>query len=287
MGAARSAATARTARTGTAYGVRTSALGLVRACHPEPTVAVTSVATALAIAAGRGAAGAAAVAVAVLAGQLSVGWSNDLIDRERDRIRDRRGKPIVAGVVDPATVRTAALIALTATVPLSFLSGVQAAAVHLVAVAAAWAYNLRLKATVLSVLPYALAFGLLPAFVTLGLPGAPWPPWWAVAAGALLGSGAHFANVVPDIADDLATGVRGLPQRLGRQASSRLAAGLLLVASLLLVIGPGHVGPVTGAGLGAATALTGVAGIRGSFRAVLLVALLNVALLVARGSSLH
>lgn len=271
----------------TGNGVRTSALGLVRACHPEPTVAVTAVTTALSVAAGRGAAGAVAVAVAVLAGQLSVGWSNDLIDRERDRIRGRQEKPIVAGLVDPVIVRRAALIALTAAVPLSLLSGVTAAAVHLIAIGAAWAYNLRIKATVLSVLPYVVAFGLLPAFVTLGLPGAPWPPWWAVAAGALLGAGAHFANVVPDIADDLATGVRGLAQRLGRQASSRLAAGLLLAASLLLVVGPGHVGPATGAGLAVATVLAGVAGIRGSFRAVLLVALLNVALLLARGSSLH
>jgi 4-hydroxybenzoate polyprenyltransferase len=274
-------------RTVTVSGVRTSVIGRVRACHPEPTVAVTAVATALAVATGRGAAGSLAVAAAVLAGQLSVGWSNDLIDRDRDRQRGRQGKPIVAGLVDPTTVRRAALIALTAAVPLSLLSGWRAAAVHLVAIAAAWAYNLRLKATVLSVVPYIVAFGLLPAFVTLGLPGAPWPPWWAVSAGALLGAGAHFANVVPDIADDLATGVRGLPQRLGRQASCRLAAVFLFAASLLLVFGPGSVGPVTGAGLGVATVLSAIAGIRGSFRAVLVVALLNVALLLARGSSLH
>jgi 4-hydroxybenzoate polyprenyltransferase len=271
----------------TGNGVRTSAIGLVRACHPEPTVAVTAVATALAVAAGRGAAGAVAVAVAVLSGQLSVGWSNDLIDRDRDRERGRQQKPIVAGLVAPTTVRRAAVIALVATVPLSLLSGISAATVHVVAVLAAWAYNLRIKSTVLSVLPYVVAFGLLPAFVTLGLPGAPWPPWWAVTAGALLGAGAHFANVVPDITDDLATGVRGLPQRLGRETSSRLAAVFLLAASLVLVFGPGHVGPVTGVGLAIATVLAGVAGIRGSFRAVLLVALLNVALLLARGSSLH
>ena len=271
----------------TGSGVRTSALGLVRACHPEPTVAVTAVATALAVAAGRGAAGAIAVAVAVLAGQLSVGWSNDLIDRDRDRLRGRQDKPIVAGLVAATTVRRAAFIALAATVPLSLLSGVEATAVHLVAVGAAWAYNVRIKSTVLSVLPYVIAFGLLPAFVTLGLPGAPWPPWWAVTAGALLGAGAHFANVMPDIADDLATGVRGLPQRLGRQSSSRVAAVLLLAASLVLVFGPGNVSWVTGVGLAIATVLAVVAGIRGSFRAVLLVAVLNVALLLVRGSALH
>ena len=51
-------------------------LGLARACHFQPTVAVVAVTTALAALAGRGAVGCVAVAVAVLAGQLSTGWSN-------------------------------------------------------------------------------------------------------------------------------------------------------------------------------------------------------------------
>ena len=36
-------------------------------------------------------------------------------------------------------------------------------------------------------------------------------PGWAVAAGACLGVAAHLANVLPDLADDASTGVRGLP----------------------------------------------------------------------------
>ena len=109
---------------------------------------------------------------------------------------------MAAGTLDPATVRTAMLAAAVAVVPLSLLSGLFAGCLHLVAVASAWAYNLRLKATPLSVLPYAVSFGLLPAFVTAGLPGQP-VVGWLVAAGALLGAGAHFANVLPDIDDDL------------------------------------------------------------------------------------
>ena len=57
---------------------------LVRACHPEPTAAVTAVSAALAAAVGRGVAGTVAVAAAVLAGQLSIGWMNDYLDRDRD-----------------------------------------------------------------------------------------------------------------------------------------------------------------------------------------------------------
>src|SRR5262245_47073349 len=55
-------------------------LGMIKACHAEPTAAVTLVSVLLALAAGRGAGGAAEVGVTVLATQLSVGWSNDWLD---------------------------------------------------------------------------------------------------------------------------------------------------------------------------------------------------------------
>ncbi len=215
-----------------------SAAGLLAACHPLPAAAVTLFTAALATAAGRDLAGGAAAAGAVAAGQLSVGWSNDRADLRRDRAVGRRDKPLVAGTVRPAAVTGAAGLALLLCVPLSLAGGLLAGTVHLAGVAAAWGYNLWLKGTAASWLPYALAFGLLPAFVTLGLPGAPWPPLWLTAAAALLGAGAHFANVLPDIADDLATGVVGLPQRLGPRYSAGLAALLVLGSAAALVVGP-------------------------------------------------
>ena len=99
-------------------------------------------------------------------------------------------------------------------------------------------------------MPYLVAFGLLPAFVVVALPGHPAPPAWLVGAGALLGGGAHFANVLPDLADDAATGVRGLPHRLGAGRSAAAAAFLLLGATLTLVFGPA--GPPSWAGWAAA-----------------------------------
>ncbi|GAA2748002.1 UbiA family prenyltransferase [Kitasatospora cinereorecta] len=225
-------------------GVAVSAL--VRACHPVPAAAVTVFAGAMAVAAGRGVAGSALVVAAVGAGQLSVGWSNDRIDAVRDRVAGRRDKPLATGAVRPRTVAAAAVTALVLCVPLSLASGLLAGAVHLLGVAAAWAYNGWLKRTVLSWLPYALAFGLLPAFVALGLPGAPWPYPWVTAAAALLGTGAHFANVLPDLDEDRAAGVLGLPQRLGRTASGLLAVVLTSAATVLLVVGP--TGPVRAAG---------------------------------------
>ena len=105
-----------------------------------------------------------------------------------------------------------------------------------------------------------------------------------VAAGALLGVGAHFVNVLPDLADDAATGVRGLPHRLGAKHSSALAAGVLVAATVVIVAGA----PVESVAV-ASVALVVVGGLavvalvttgRTPFRAAIAMALVDVAMLV-------
>ncbi|GAA2300470.1 UbiA family prenyltransferase [Nonomuraea roseoviolacea subsp. roseoviolacea] len=274
-------------------GLWRTAGGLARACHPGPTVAVTSLVTALAVASGRDAAGCALVAAAVLTGQLSVGWCNDAVDAGKDAAAGRAGKPIVDGTVGAAVVRSAAFVALALCVPLSLASGLLAGSAHLVGVAAAWVYDLGVKATVLSWAPYVVGFGSLPAFVTLGLPGHPWPAWWAVTAAALLGCGAHLANVLPDIPHDLAVGVRGWPQRLGAERTRLLAPLPLLAATWLLVFAPpGDTGvagwlavAVSGALVAAGTLLHGRSA-RAPFAAAIGVAAVGVLVLLANGPAL-
>jgi len=266
---------------------------LLRASHPEPTAAVTAIATALALATGLGARSV-WVTLAFLSGQLSVGWSNDWIDAARDVRTGRTDKPVARGALSAATVRTAALAAVALCVPLSLAMGTGAGLLHLAAVAAAWSYNARLKATALSWLPYALAFGAVPSVVVLALPGAHAAPWWATAGGALLGVGAHLCNALPDLDADVAQGVRGLPHRLGPGRAAALAAVLLLTAAVVLALGPPG-GPGAGALLAVAvSAVVTVAGLvrarrpgsRDAFRAALVVAAVCVALLVARGAVL-
>ena len=267
---------------------------LARSCHPGPTVAVTALATAVAAGAGRSAGGCLLVAGAVLSGQLSIGWSNDLIDAARDRTSGRRDKPVAAGGVSERTVRRAVVLALLACVPLSFASGLAAGLAHLGGVAGGWAYNLGLKRTLWSWLPYAVSFALLPAFLVLGLPGHPTPPGWVLLAGALLGVGAHCLNVVPDIDDDLAAGVRGLPQRLGARRARLLGAALLAAASGVVVLGPGgtvpfwaYVGLALAVGLALLCAgLPTADGSRLPFLLAVAVAAVAVALLVGRAGEL-
>jgi 4-hydroxybenzoate polyprenyltransferase len=212
------------------------ALALLAACHPEPAALVTILTSLLALAAGVGLR-TLVLAVAVGAGQLGVGWSNDYLDRELDRAAGRRDKPLASAgsvAVGPRAVRAAAILALLAAVPLSLVVSAGFAAAHLAAVACALAYNAGLKARPVSVLPYAVAFGLLPAAVALATPAPHWPAAWAVAASALAGAGGHFTQALPDIPQDRALGVRGLPQVLGQRASALAAAALLLAANLTI-----------------------------------------------------
>jgi 4-hydroxybenzoate polyprenyltransferase len=266
---------------------------LVRAAHVQPAVAVTAMVTALGVAAGRGSS-AVWLCLAMLAGQAFVGWSNDWLDAGRDLAAGRTDKPVAAGQVSRSAVGRAALVAVLLCVPLSLANGTRAGLVHLAAVTSAGLYNAFLKRTVASPLPYAFSFGSLPFFVTLGLPGHPAPPWWAVAGAALLGVGAHFVNTLPDQADDVRLGVRGLPQRIGRTPSLVTGALLLVAAGALLAVAP----PGSPSGLAVGLALTqaaAVAGVvaattihreRAAWTLTLASAGLAVALLLANGASL-
>ena len=266
---------------------------LLRASHPGPGIAVTAGASMLAGITGRDARGVAAVALTVAASQLAVGWHNDWLDADRDRATGRRDKPIPAGDVSRRLVGACAVAAAVATVPLAFLSGPTAALAAIIGMLSSLSYNWPLKFTTLSVLPYVVSFAALPAFVVLGLPGSPRPPWWLLAAGACLGGGAHFANVLSDLDDDARTGVRGLPHRLGLLGST-VAAGILLgITSGLLVFGPDG-SPATIALVGFCAALvvlfTGALAqwrrptSRSAFRAVIVAALVDVALLLTAGT---
>jgi 4-hydroxybenzoate polyprenyltransferase len=222
----------------TAAGPLRTAVALAKCSHPDAVAAVTVLCGLLASTTGRGPLGTVAVVSAVLAGQLFVGWQNDYLDRVRDAAAERGDKPLAAGRVNPRTVRAAAAVALVAAVFLSLLSGGAAAAAHYVGIAMAVLYNLGLKATPASVVPYAIAFALLPAFITLGPPIQRPPAAWAAPTGAALGAGAHFMQVLPDLDRERAEGVGGLPQLLGARASAITGAALLSLAVVLVSFGP-------------------------------------------------
>ena len=178
---------------------------LIIASHPIPSLAVTAMATLLtaeAAPAGFGAGRVVLVALAVLAGQLSVGWSNDAIDADRDAAAGRADKPAAIGLISARALWLGAAVAVAASLALAAALGPVSLAIDAAMTAVAWTYNLGLKSTVWSGASYAVAFGLLPSFAASALPGHPLARWPVTVAAALLGLGAHFANVLPDLAAD-------------------------------------------------------------------------------------
>ncbi len=269
---------------GPARGIRVAS-ALVRACHPLPTLAVTVVMTAYAVSLGwRGAALIGAIA-AVLVGQLSVGWSNDAHDASLDARSSRTKKPTVSGDVTARTLWAVAVIALTLAMALSWMvAGPIGGSFHVLAVVMAWAYNLALSRTSWSWLPYAVAFGVMPAFFSWGLDGQP-PPLWAPVVFALVGVSGHLANALPDIEHDSAASVGGLAVRLGARRTrvgcwilSGLASGILGV--VLWPVQPLAGAAVVGAWLVAAVVAVGRPSPQASFRALLAVVAIDVVALV-------
>lgn len=258
-----------------------------------PCVAVTALVTALAISAGIHSRSG-LLAAAVLCGQLSVGWSNDAIDAPADTHAGRADKPIATGAIPRRLVAVSAGSALVADVPLSLSLGWRAGGFHLLAVGFAWSYNLGLKRTVLSPLPYAIAFALVPVVVAAMLPGSPHPSDLLLIAGAACGVAAHFANTVGDSVEDAITGVRGLPQRIGPGGSTVVAGGFVALA-VLHVLKAAGANPLTvtasivdvGVALALPFAVRRPSSRRLAFRLVIAaVALLVVAFVVSGGSHL-
>jgi 4-hydroxybenzoate polyprenyltransferase len=213
---------------------------LVIASHPGPSLAITAMATVLAAEAAPTGFGPVLVAPAMLAGQLSVGWSNDACDAARDVAAGRTDKPVARGEISVRSLWVAAVVSVVAALGLAAAISLLTMGILALLVGAGWAYNLGLKSTPWSGVMYLLGFGPLPAYAASTLPGQPAPRFWVCVAAGLVGLGAHFVNVLPDLAADLSSGVRGLPQlvaaRWGPGAARAAALVLLLSASALLVV---------------------------------------------------
>ena len=277
---------------------RVAALAL--STHPGPAIAVTAIAVILGIGVGLEPWRVAVLGLAFLVNQASVGLSNDWLDAERDRSVGRTDKPVARGDVSPATARNAAFVTAALAIALTIPLGWAATGAHAVFLLSAWAYNLGAKGRVFSVVPYIVSFGILPLVVTLSRPEPALASPWAMAAGALLGIAAHFANVLPDLEDDAATGIRGLPHRLGPRAVGLTIAGALAAASIALVLGlgaasaPPWIAPLQYAGLGVSLLLAVMCAVlvlsgraaQWMFRLIILGALIDVALLALSGQRL-
>jgi len=176
------------------------------------------------------------IAFGVFTGQLVVGWSNDLYDYDDDLRHNRLNKPLVAGSISRGYLTNW----LRFMVPFSFAAnllgplGFKGGLVYMFGISMGVAYNFYFKFNVFSWLPYALAFAALPSCVVIskGLN----PPMWMWLGGAILGSAAHFINVIKDMDQDRLSGIGGLPQRIGKRNSIVAAAVLIALGAATLFV---------------------------------------------------
>jgi len=215
--------------------MKSTITGLAKASHFGPTLLVTSISYFFAeIYWSSGSA--LLIALSIFSGQLVVGWSNDLIDYADDLSHQRLNKPLVAELITRKFLQSCLSIVLPAALLLNLLGplGLVAGTLSLFTIGWAVAYNFYFKFNIFSPLPYAIAFALLPSFIAISAGYS--PPIWMWLCGALFGVAAHFLNVIKDMEQDHASGIKGLPQRCGRGASIITAIALIVIAIAVLLV---------------------------------------------------
>jgi len=208
-------------------------LSILRACHIGPTSAVTIISFLLALSLSwEGPA--LVIAFGVFLGQLLVGFTNDLYDYPDDLKHNRTDKPLISGKITTSELIKAIKIVTPLAIFVNLLGplGIKGGLIYLLGVGLGISYNFYFKFTLLSPLPYALAFAALVACIVVATDRT--PPLWLLISAACLGVAAHFANVIKDINEDLKSEIFGLPQKLGKRAS-RVVIGCLLIGTTLLL----------------------------------------------------
>jgi len=216
--------------------IRSQAIGLLKASHFGPTVLVVTITFGVSLTQ-LPLQNSAEIALAIFFGQLVVGWTNDLVDFPRDKAASRLSKPLVAGTITVKALKLCLVLALLGALVISLRSplGMHGTALHFLGLLSATTYNLKLKATIYSVLPYIISFSILPWAIYSAADTH--PPAWLVWAFMLLASAFHFLNVLKDLDEDRTQEIMGLPQLLGRQKSISVALTLVLAGLIDVAIG--------------------------------------------------
>ena len=214
--------------------MKTRIVGLAKASHFGPSLLVTALSYFFAQLYWQSGS-ALVIALGFFSGQLIVGWSNDLIDYADDLSHQRMNKPLVAGLISRKFLQSwlALMIPVALVInlfgPLGFVGG----GLSIFAIVWALGYNFYFKFNIFSPLPYAVAFAILPSCMAYSQDKT--PPTWMWLGGALFGMAAHFLNVLKDMDQDHASGIKGLPQRCGKTGSI-IAATILIAFGVTLLL---------------------------------------------------
>lgn len=177
--------------------------------------------------------------LAMLGGQVLIGAVNELVDAELDAAT-KPWKPIPSGAVSRRGALAVAAAGTAAMVGFGAGFGAPALALLLLGTGLGLAYDLWLKRTPLSWLPYLLALPLLPIWVQIALAPGIFEPRLLLLypLGAPTVVAVHLAQSLPDAASDRAAGVRNAVSLLGERRAlvACWAATLVAPASALALL---------------------------------------------------
>ena len=197
--------------------------------------------------------------VTVLMTQLSIGALNDWADRGYDA-RAQRPKPLLIGHASPKFALTLAILFAFCAVPGALMFGVTAGLILALGLAAGWAYDLALKPTPLSVLPFAVAFPMLPSWVAVIAGFRLSQLSSLILAGPFLAAAIHLGDSLPDLEMDARSGICSFGVVLGRSRSIKAMIVCTLVGGAVALVAvwsrPLIVGMVAAASLAAVMLLT-------------------------------
>jgi 4-hydroxybenzoate polyprenyltransferase len=174
--------------------------------------------------------------VAMTALQLGIGAVNDLVDAPRDA-GHKPGKPIPAGLISRQLAGSIALGAFGLGLALAVTAGPIVLGLAVVVIAIGLAYDLRLKGTAWSWLPFAVGIPILPVFGWAGATGGLDSLFIVLVPAAVAGGAAlAIANSLVDVDRDRAAGVSSVAVALGEGRARTLGVVLLIAIVLAATI---------------------------------------------------
>jgi geranylgeranylglycerol-phosphate geranylgeranyltransferase len=231
-----------------------------RLTHPFPSILVTASSGLFAeLAAGGHAPAGMLIRLLLSVGcsQCAIGAANDLVDRELDAAT-KPWKPVARRAIRPLAAAGFALACSLFCVVLSATLSLATLLAACVGLGCGLAYDLRLKRSRWSWLPYGVAIPTLPVWAWAAMGELTWRLAPVYPLGILLGLSLHLANTLPDLEGDSGFGVRGLAHGLGRRrglAACWGALGLAQASTLALVPIVGFHGAAYPAGLAISVSL--------------------------------
>ena len=172
--------------------------------------------------------------------QAGIGTVNDIVDAGADAL-GKPAKPIPSGLVSARLATVLAVAAFALGLGLSAPSGWGTVGIAVGGVAVGLAYDLRLKGTALSWLPFAIGLPLLPVYAWYGAAGT-LPPEFAILVPAAVAAGAALAigNARADLERDTASGVASIATALGSRRAWMVQVAIMAAVGAVAAGVRGH-----------------------------------------------